>query len=725
MMPNFADLDAAFEKKHGTSLVYPRRKPQISNEELEMDGLGSFDIKSAGSFDLEKARTVKHDPTHMDWQYEPVGFKEFCESKDHMHLLPQDWKEGDEGALSDRQVVDCLAILGDDPKKMFDPKVRRYVFGALLWSKGSGKDYICSIIHAYVVYILLCLRNPHQFFGFAPGEACDILNVGKKGEQAERVYFNKFRARILKWPWMLEKYNVTDENKRFKYNGKGFPNCKVGTRSAEWMDKNIRAFAENSGNPEALEGYNIVFYICDEISGWVSAKERDKAHKILHVLRTSQTSRNTLTLTGLGMAISYPRQDDDIMFQLEKESQVTNSNMFFSRAYQWEVKPKRFYSGNTFKFNAGTSELPEWFDIPTELDEEYFKNNPEEAKMKYLLRPRAVGEPVFEYTERIDSLAYLDRQPLFKVDTDYVEAVDGKGSKVYYIRKRIIGFNRVPDPHVDYVAWIDAGETTCDASLSIGHCELVQLKEGVDVRMAKAVVLDDTIVWEPDSKLRRIVDIGSMTEVCLSMLNYISLKAVWWDTWNSGTGVHDLRMAGVMCDRHNLNGLDYDFFKGILYTSQFLAPVCPSVKKGIGQIKHLSRTRTGNVTPGSTLYKKDIADTWCGITTLLLGALSTSNLRAGRAPAAITVSSSPLMAKGNSLMGAISSAAMARQTNPFSGVSSVAGRQLITTKPGMGHSDLFPGLMGVGGQSRRLSQTPKSGNPQPGGRSAFPRGVRL
>ena len=596
-----------------------------------------------------------------------------------------------------------------------DEETPNYFTADGLLHHNSGKDLVCSLIQAYVVYILLCLKNPQDYFGFALGEPCDILNVGTKGDQAERTYFTKFRARLLKWEWMLSHFNVTDEGRRFKYNGKNFPLCKIGTRSAEWLNKGVRAFSENSGNPGSLEGYNIVFYLFDEISAWVSVAERKVAEQILGILRTSQSSRNTKKLAGLGMAISYPRQDDDIMFEIEKESVKEGSTTFFSRGLQWDVKPKRGYCGKTFKFNAGTEELPEWFDIPTELGENFFRTNPEQAKCYYLLRPPAVGGPFFEYNDKIDSLSYPDRQPLFKVETSYIDSMDGKGNKIVYVRKKIVGLNRQPSKNVDYVAWMDAADTMCDAALSIGHLETVTIIEGAERSEVLAAVLDDVIVWEPDPMLRRIVDIGSMTTCCVDMQKFITLKVAWWDQWNSGTGMFDLRKAGIMCDKHNLVGTDYEFFKNIIYSNRFIAPAGASTTKGIEQIKHLSRTRTNNVTCGSTKHKKDIADTWCGVTALLLGPLaSNSSLRVGRAPTSITMGGAPAAISGGSTL----------NNNPYSQANSQGANRAMRDG-----NDLFKmlspmsGSGGFGGGLGRAKQPARQS--APGERPNFPRGVKL
>jgi hypothetical protein len=228
-------------------------------------------------------------------------------------------------------------------------------------------------------------------------------------------------------------------------------------------------------------------------------------------------------------------------------------------------------------------------------------------------------------------------------------------------------------------------------------------------------------VWEPDPETRKIIDIGSMTQCCIDSLKYITLKVAWWDQWNSGTGMKDLRVKGIICDKHNLTGNDYEFFKGTIYTNRFIAPDCPEVSKGIAQVKHLSRTRTNNVTPGSSKHKKDIADTWCGVTQLLLGTLApNSALRVGRAPASISVG-------GGGTSAGVSGSNMHAQTNPYgqTGQGPTASRNMAK------NHDLFRMLTPLAGGagrdagSRLRTSQPRGLPGSTGTGNKFPRGVRL
>src|SRR6187431_948623 len=62
-----------------------------------------------------------------------------------------------------------------------------YVLG-----KGSGKDLCSELALAYVVYQLLCLKDPAEYFEKDTGDAIDIINVAINSDQANNVFFSGF-----------------------------------------------------------------------------------------------------------------------------------------------------------------------------------------------------------------------------------------------------------------------------------------------------------------------------------------------------------------------------------------------------------------------------------------------------------------------------------------------------------------------------------------------------
>ena len=64
-----------------------------------------------------------------------------------------------------------------------------YVSNGLIHAN-SGKNETTSVIVCYVVYKLLCLKDPAKYYGKPSGNAIDIINVAINADQAKRNFFD-------------------------------------------------------------------------------------------------------------------------------------------------------------------------------------------------------------------------------------------------------------------------------------------------------------------------------------------------------------------------------------------------------------------------------------------------------------------------------------------------------------------------------------------------------
>lgn len=167
-----------------------------------------------------------------NWKEDPVDIDTYVTSPMYQDLP----------ALSPRQKIAISSIIGDVPKEVFN-RTNGVTTGVLLWGKGSGKDYVSSIIISYLAYILCCMKNPQRFLGIAPGEPMDIINVAYSSSQANLVFFAKLKQRIIK-P-MFRKYDAHIIEDKIE-----FPN-------------QVRLHSRHSEN-ESYEGFNILAWIMDE-----------------------------------------------------------------------------------------------------------------------------------------------------------------------------------------------------------------------------------------------------------------------------------------------------------------------------------------------------------------------------------------------------------------------------------------------------------------------------
>ena len=135
------------------------------------------------------------------WDEEPITFKEFICSPEHMNFPP----------YSDRQMDVMDFMFGDDPKKIFE---NEHSLAVLALGKGSGKDTMAVHATDYVVYVLLCCHNPLSLFKGVTADYLDILNVAYNHRQAVDIFMAKLILSIKNWKWLRNKYKLVDSNEK-------------------------------------------------------------------------------------------------------------------------------------------------------------------------------------------------------------------------------------------------------------------------------------------------------------------------------------------------------------------------------------------------------------------------------------------------------------------------------------------------------------------------------
>ena len=183
--------------------------------------------------------------------------------------------------------------------------------------KGSGKDFTSTVACAYIVYKLLCLKDPARYFGKPSGDAIDLINVAINAQQAKNVFFKGFKTKIEKSPWFAGKYNAKADSVEF--------------------DKSITVYSGHSER-ESHEGLNLLLAVLDEISGFASevgtGNEQGKtAENIYKAFRGSVDSR--FPDLGKVVLLSFPRYQGDFISKryedviMEKESIEKKTYLYY------------------------------------------------------------------------------------------------------------------------------------------------------------------------------------------------------------------------------------------------------------------------------------------------------------------------------------------------------------------------------------------------------------
>ncbi len=472
------------------------------------------------SEEAERLRTVEAEGI---WAEEPADFDTFVTSPLHLSLPP----------LYPRQREFVREVLGDDPTLVFedpfedpDSIKRAYQLAVGLWGKGSGKDYVCSIIVCYLIHILLCLRDPQDYLDLAPGEAIDVVNVAYNADQAKRVFFAKLKARIERWAWLSERYNVSVAGRRQNGYRPELAEVQVNDDMVEFPGK-IRAWSRHAQN-ESYEGLNVLVWLMDEASAFLSKLKRENASSIYQTLKTSAGSR--FGRRWVGMVISYPRHADDFTMTLLGLAQSRPELGIYGDgpATTWEINER---TRNEPRVTVRD------IDVPASLAQD-FEEDFEEALGRYCCQPPKAREAFFRFPQHLHE-AVSDREPAIEWEPTIIPRERGDGTVRKLRGVRITRTRQLPKGTKLYVHG-DPGLSNDSYALALGYA----VPATIMVTVPASEVLDDAqlklrnlgpedpvewerevirtvivalIVWRPDPRTGLQVDLQNVEDTIFEL----------------------------------------------------------------------------------------------------------------------------------------------------------------------------------------------------------------
>jgi hypothetical protein len=112
----------------------------------------------------------------------PVDAKTFVEGQQYLNQPPLSQIQYDivEAMSQIYKLEDLIDLMGEEEGRRYYKKYTKNEV-ILQLGKGSGKDFTSTVACAYIVYKLLCLKDPARYFGKPSGDAIDIINVGPTG----------------------------------------------------------------------------------------------------------------------------------------------------------------------------------------------------------------------------------------------------------------------------------------------------------------------------------------------------------------------------------------------------------------------------------------------------------------------------------------------------------------------------------------------------------------
>lgn len=521
-----------------------------------------------------------------DFEEKPVELEEFVTSEQYLNLPP----------LSEYQ-YQCIRAMTQIYKKETLDSLYGEKRGYERWKqtcdeiilqlgKGSGKDYMSTIAVTYMVYLLLCLKDPAKYYGKPPGDAIDILNIAINADQAKNVFFNGLKSKIETSPWFVGKYRLTAQSISF--------------------DKSITCHSGHSER-ESWEGYNVICVILDEISGFSSEStsgndQAKTASSIYDMYRASVDSR--FPDYGKVILLSFPRYKNDFIQQ--KYESVISDKTINIQSYKFKINPE-IEDGveenefmveweediiNAYKFpRVFALKRPTWEINPTRSITDFtkaFYTNPIDALSRFACMPPDAVDAFFRSRQKIETCF---NKPVLAID-NYGRFAD------WFL----------PDPEKEYFMHVDLAQKHDHCAVAISHVDRwVKLKSFNEHDIVVPFVVVDAVrYWTPTAE--KTVDFKEVKEFILDVRRRgFSVKLVTFDRWNSFDIMNELKMSGMNSETLSVAKKHYEDMAMLVAEERISGPQLPLLIDELLQLR-IIRDKVDHPRKGS----KDLADAVCG-----------------------------------------------------------------------------------------------------------------
>ena len=524
----------------------------------------------------------------------PVDAKTFVEGEDFLGQPPLSSHQYDivEAMSQIYKIEDVIDIMGEEEGRRYYKKYTKNEV-ILQLGKGSGKDFTSTVACAYIVYKLLCLKDPARYFGKPGGDAIDIINVAINAQQAKNVFFKGFKSKIERSPWFAGKYNPKAESIEF--------------------DKAITVYSGHSER-ESHEGLNLILAVLDEISGFAqeigTGNDQGKtADNIYKAFRASVDSR--FPDLGKVALLSFPRYPGDFISQrydsvIAEKDVVTKHHKFIMN----EDLPEDA-AGNTLEIEwdedtvvsykyPGVFALkrPTWVINPTRSIEDFkisFFTDLGDAMQRFACVPTFASDAFFKQQDKVRA-CMSGRNPI-----DTAKRFDETFK---------------PDPEKKYYVHADLAQRHDKCAVAIAHVEKwvsVQVMKDYE-QVVPIVVVDAVVWWEP--RKEGPVNLSEVKQWIQGLRRQgFDIGMVSFDRWNSFDIQNELKAVGIRTETVSVAKKHYEDMAMLVYEERLIMPTIELLFEELTELKIVKNNRVDHPRKSS----KDLADAVCGA---IFGAIS-------------------------------------------------------------------------------------------------------
>ena len=459
--------------------------------------------------------------------------------------------------------------------------------------KGSGKDFTSTVGVAYMVYILLCLKDPARYFGKPPGDAIDIINIAINAAQAKNVFYKGLKTKIEKSPWFAGRFYAKADSIEF--------------------DKSVTVYSGHSER-ESHEGLNLIVAVLDEISGFASevgsGNEQGKtADNIYKAFRGTVDSR--FPDLGKVVLLSFPRYPGDFISKKYDDVILEKEVVQRSHTYIMNEDLPEDQVGNSLEIsweedhilsykipNVFALKRPTWEVNPTRKIDDFkiaFYTDMGDAMMRFLCTPTFSSDAFFKQRDKVQNAMSI-RNPI-----DNFRRFDSTFK---------------PDPNKRYYVHADLAQRHDKCAVAIAHVEKwvnIQVVKDYE-QVAPIVVVDAVAWWEP--RKEGPVNLSEVKQWIQNLRRLgFDIGMVSFDRWQSFDIQNELKSVGMRTETVSVGKKHYEDMAMLIYEERLVMPMIDLLFEELTELKIMKNNKVDHPRKSS----KDLADAVCGA---VFGAIS-------------------------------------------------------------------------------------------------------
>lgn len=535
----------------------------------------------ADIFDVFKNKAKNFDPYNI-WEYQPVDIIQFVEDPYYLDLDNQ----------TRHWIKDALSeIFSSDDSINWN-----YKEVCLCCAIGSGKSFLSSIVACYCAYILLCLKNPQEYFGLSPTASIHIVNVSTNLRQAQKVIFSDIKNMIESSYWFKEHYLPNPRVKsELQFDTTEYDQPEFGKIYKKIF---ITPLSSDLNSPVGL---NVYGGFIDEANLLRDTDRGDYSEIIYNHLQRRITSR--FGDKGLIVMCGSPQYLDDFL-ERKIRSEIDNSNVYVKRISIWEAKYPN-YNGDTFYFDVPNCKIvggklhDQVIEIPTVYYKDFY-SDPEKAKRDLAGIPGETISAFFEDKSVIDACCNYDRESPITETNDFKDWFKFEGDQDF------------PEDEELRVMHIDIGLTNDSAGICMGHLK--------GVNKAGEPIISIDFIMELKGSKENPVSLEYIRQLIYYLIFELKFPVikVTYDSFQSADSVQILNKKGICSEIQSVDRdiSAYNILKELIRTKRI---DFYSHEKFIKELKCLELIKNSKVDhPSGKDHSKDCSDAVAGVCNTLI-----------------------------------------------------------------------------------------------------------